>query len=77
MTAPDVIEVPRQRRRLAVMLGVNGLCLVVAAAAALAAFGWHMVWPVYVFVGALVTGFGAHVWLMLGLAQGAGSKRSA
>ncbi|MDR3510377.1 MAG: hypothetical protein P4L73_01975 [Caulobacteraceae bacterium] len=77
MTTPDVIEVPRQRRRLAVMLGVNLVCLVVAAAAAVGVFAYHLLWPIYVFVGALLAGFGAHVWLMLGLAQRAGPKRSA
>jgi FtsH-binding integral membrane protein len=77
MTAPDPVEVPRQRRRLAAMLGINLVCLVVAGASAFAAFAHHAMWAIYPFVGALLAGFGAHLWLMLGLAHGAGAKRSA
>lgn len=77
MSGPDGADIPRQRRRLATMLGVNLVCLAVACGAAFEAFARHAGWAIYVFVGALLIGFGAHLWLMLGLAQGAGAKRSA
>jgi hypothetical protein len=76
MTAPDAIEVPVQRRRLAIMLTVNGLCVLVAAAAAVGVFAYHVMDLIFVFVAALLAGFAAHIWLMFGLARGAGPKGS-
>jgi membrane protein YdbS with pleckstrin-like domain len=76
MTAPALIEVPLQRRRLFVMLAVNLVCLAVAVAAAVGVFAYHAMGLIWVFVAALLVGFAAHIWLMLGLARGAGSKRS-
>jgi hypothetical protein len=76
MTAPAGIEVPVQRRRLAAMLAVNFVCVVVGASAAVGGFAYHIGWLVYVFAAALLTGFAAHIWLMLGLARSAGPKGS-
>jgi len=76
MTAPEIIEVPLQRRRLAVMLAINLACVALAVFAAIGDFGFHIAWLVYVFVAALLIGFAAHIWLVLGLARGAGPKRS-
>jgi len=76
MSAPDVIEVPLQRRRLAIMLGVNLVCVVIAGGAAFGAFVGHVHGLIYVFAAAMVVGFAAHLWLMLGLARGAGPKGS-
>ena len=70
------IDTALQRRRLAVMLAVNLVCVRVAGGAALGAFVGHIQGLIYLFAAALVTGFAAHVWLMLGLAQGAGPKGS-
>jgi hypothetical protein len=77
MTAPDLIEVPVQRRRLAVMLAVNLVCVLVAAGAAVGVFAYHVMPLLYLFVAALLAGFAAHLWLMLGLARRAGPKGSA
>jgi hypothetical protein len=76
MSAPEVIEVPLQRKRLGVMLGINLVCVLAALGAAIGLFAYHLAWMVYVFAGAMVVGFGAHVWLMVGLAQGARPKGS-
>jgi hypothetical protein len=77
MSAPETIEVAVQRRRLATMLAINLLCVVVGGVAAFGALAHHILWMAFVFVGALVIGFAAHVWLMLGLAHGAGRRESA
>jgi hypothetical protein len=77
MTAPQAIEVGVQRRRLAVMVVVDMICVVVAAAAAIGVFAYHLGGLVYLFVAAILIGFGAHFWLVLGLARGAGPKGSA
>jgi hypothetical protein len=76
MTAPETIEVPRQRKRLGVMLAINLICVLAALGAAVGLFVFHMAWMVYVFAGAMAVGFGAHVWLMVGLAHGARPKGS-
>jgi hypothetical protein len=73
MSAPEFIDAPLQRRRLALMLVVNLLCLLVAGAAAVGAFAYHLAWAAFVFAGALVVGFGAHLWLVLGVARPKGS----
>jgi hypothetical protein len=76
MSEPGVIEVSLQRKRLGVMLGVNLACVLAALGAAVGLFSFHLAWAVYVFVGAMVVGFGAHIWLMIGLAHGARPKGS-
>jgi membrane protein YdbS with pleckstrin-like domain len=77
MTAPEPIDVAHQRRRLSLMLGINLVCLAIAVAAAVGVFAYHVMSLIYVFVAALLAGFAAHVWLMLGLARRAGPKGSA
>ncbi len=77
MTTSDAIEVPVQRRRLAIMLAVNLVCVFVAGGAAFGAFVGHIHGLIYLFAAAMVVaGFvAAHLGgLMLGLARGAGSK---
>jgi hypothetical protein len=76
MIGPGEIEVGLQRRRLAMMLGTNLVCLIIAAAAAVGVLVFHVGALAYLFVAALLTGFAAHVWLMLGLARKAGPKGS-
>ena len=76
MTAPDPIDVGHQRRRLTAMLAVNLVCLLIAVAAAVGVFAYHVMGLIFVFVAALLAGFAAHVWLMLGLAQRARPKGS-
>lgn len=76
MTEPGGIEVQVQRRRLMLMLGLNAVCLIIAGAALVGAFAFHLAWMGFVFVAALVVGFGAHVWLMLGVAHGGPRKGS-
>jgi hypothetical protein len=76
MTVQGAIEVPAQRRRLAVMLAINLVCVLVGASAAIGAFAYRIGWLDYVFAAAILVGFAAHIWLMLGLARGAGPKGS-
>jgi hypothetical protein len=76
MSALETVHVPLQRKRLGVMLGINLVCVLAALGAAIGLLAYHLAWMVYVFVGAMVVGFGAHVWLMVGLAHGARPKGS-
>jgi hypothetical protein len=77
MTAPEPIDVAVQRRRLSVMLAINLVCLLVAVVAAVGVFAYHVMSLVFVFVAALLAGFAAHVWLMLGIAHRERPKGSA
>ncbi|HEY2660730.1 MAG TPA: hypothetical protein VGI79_13485 [Caulobacteraceae bacterium] len=67
MNDPAPIDVALQRRRLAVMLGINGICVVVAIAAAIGFLHNHVAWLGVLFAAAVLAGFGAHIWLVLGL----------
>jgi hypothetical protein len=55
------------RRRFYVAMTVMILSLVVALAAAIALFGFHAGWALWVFVAAILAGFASHGWLMLGV----------
>jgi hypothetical protein len=61
------MNIARQRRRLAIALGITGACLVIALAAIVGVFSFHVGWMIWVFAAALAAGFGSHGWLMLGV----------
>ncbi len=73
MSAVEVIDAPKQRRRLAVMLGVNLVCLLVAAGAGVEMIAYRQAWGGWLFAAALGVGFAAHLWLVLGLSRPKGS----
>ena len=72
MSTPDAISVPLQRRRLTAMLAINLVCIVVAAASALQMIAHHAAWAGWPFAGAIIAGFGSHLWLVLGLPKAKG-----
>lgn len=67
MSAPEPIDVAVQRRRLALMLGINAVCAVVAIAAAIGYLNRHIPWMGAVFAAAVLAGFASHIWLVMGL----------
>jgi hypothetical protein len=69
LSGADPIDVARQRRRLMVMAAINGLCLAVAIAGAVGFISFHIPAMGALFAVALVAGFAAQVWLVLGLKQ--------
>ena len=56
-----------QRRRLFVTLAITVGALIVALAGVVASLGFHLVWGMWVFAAAILTGFASHGWLMLGV----------
>ena len=68
------MDVSLQRRRLFIALAVTAVALVVALAAIVASFGLHLAWGMWVFVAAILVGFGSHGWLMLGVAREKSAK---
>ncbi|HEX3916519.1 MAG TPA: hypothetical protein VHW60_04210 [Caulobacteraceae bacterium] len=56
-----------QRRRFIIAMSVTTGALIVAGIAAAFAFGAHVAWALWVFVAAILVGFGSHGWLMLGV----------
>jgi hypothetical protein len=76
MSGAGGMDVAAQRRRLGVMLAINLVCVLVGGVAAVGAFVGHVQGLIYLFAAALVIGFAAHVWLMLGFARSAGPKGS-
>ena len=55
------------KRRRTVMMVVNVLAVVTALAGVVAYFKFAQDWALFVFIGALVVGFGAQVWFIAGL----------
>lgn len=53
------------RRRLFVMLAIDGVCALVAFMMILRYFRDHADWALIVFAGAILVGFGAQIWMML------------
>ena len=63
------MDVALQRKRLYIALGVTAVALIVAAVAIAASFAFHAVWGMWLFVAAIVVGFGSHAWLIIGVAR--------
>jgi hypothetical protein len=63
------MDVALQRRRLFIALGATAVALIVAAVAIAASFAFHAAWGMWLFVAAIVGGFGSHAWLILGVAR--------
>ena len=62
------MDVPLQRRRLFITLAITAGALVVALVGIVASLGFHLGWGMWLFAGAILTGFASHGWLMLGVA---------
>ena len=58
-----------QRRRLFITMAITTAALIVAMAAVVATFGFHVGWGIWLFGAAIVVGFASHAWLMLGVAR--------
>ena len=69
-------QVAQLRRRLMTMIGIDAACVLVALIAMVGAWGFHVGWMLGLFVPAVLVGFGAQVWLMLGLRQGGAGPKS-
>ncbi len=67
MKGPDNIDVALQRRRLIKMAAINAVCVVIAVACAIGYVSFHVVWLGALFAVAVIAGFAAQVWLVLGI----------
>ena len=63
------MNLARQRRRLFIALAITAGALIVALAGVVASLGFHLAWGMWLFAAAILTGFGSHGWLMLGVAR--------
>ena len=59
-----------QQRRLFITLAVNGVCALAAVAGIVGGLVFHVGWMNWMFVAALVVGFGAQTWLIVGFLKG-------
>jgi len=67
MTSAGQIDVALQRRRLMWMLAIDAACVLVAIGAVIGFLGFHIAWMGPLFALAVVGGFAAQIWLVLGL----------
>ena len=63
------MDVSLQRRRLFITLAITAGALIVALVGVVASLGFHQTWGMWLFAGAILTGFGSHGWLMLGVVR--------
>ncbi len=56
-------------QRFMAMVGIDAACVIVAFCAIVAAVAYHQAAGLPVFVAAILAGFGAQIWFILGLAR--------
>ena len=61
------LDIAQVKRRRSVMLAVNGFALLAALAGAVGYFKYAQGWALIAFVVALLVGFGAQIWFIVGL----------
>lgn len=61
------LDVATVKKRRTVMMTVNVLAALIALGAVAAYFKLALGWALFVFVGALLVGFGAQIWFIAGL----------
>jgi hypothetical protein len=64
-----VTDVKAARRRLTIMLGVSGVAALVAVGAIVGALSFRQDWMLGLFAAALVVGFGAQIWFIVGFGR--------
>jgi len=64
-----VIDVARHRRRLTWMVAINLVCLLIAMGAIVGNVGFHIRWLLWLFLAAMLAGFAAQGWLIVGLTR--------
>lgn len=64
---PPFIDVAAQRRRLVLMAAINAICVVIAIGGAVGFVSFHIAWMGAVFALAVIAGFAAQIWLVLGM----------
>ena len=52
-----------------VMVGVDALCVMIAVAALVGDLRFHLAWALPTFAAAVLIGFGAQIWFIVGLAK--------
>ena len=62
-------EVEINKRRLMIMLGVSAVAALVAIGAIVGAMSFGQDWLLGVFAAALVVGFGAQIWFIVGFGR--------
>lgn len=55
------------RRRFFIAMTITLVTLVLAMLAMVGAFVFHLTWMIWVFGAAVLTGFGSHGWLIMGV----------
>jgi hypothetical protein len=67
--SPAAIDVALHRRRLMWMVAVDAVCFLVALGAIIGNVYFHIAWLLWLFLAAMLAGFGAQGWLIMGLTR--------
>jgi hypothetical protein len=65
----DAVQVAALRRRLMAMIAMVAACVLVAAGAIVGYLSFHIAWMGALFAVAMIAGFAAQIWLVLGVAK--------
>jgi hypothetical protein len=57
------------RGRFMIMVWVDALCVMIAIGALVGDLRFHLAWALPTFAGAVLIGFGAQIWFIVGLAK--------
>jgi hypothetical protein len=63
------MDVAVAKKRLVTMLAIDGVCMLIAVAAAVGAFAQGIGWLQWLFGVAIAVGFGAQIWFIAGFAR--------
>ena len=69
MTDAAATEVAVLRRRLIIMAATVGVCAVVALGSIVGNLAFHVTWMLWTFALALLVGFGAQIWMIVGFVR--------
>ena len=69
MTEVAASDVETLRRRLIIMVSVVVVCAIVAVASIIGSLAFHVGWMLWTFGLALVVGFGAQIWMIVGFVR--------
>ena len=74
MTSVPALDVAAQKRRMIVAVTVDAVCVLVAAGALVGVFAYDISWMMVIFICAIIVGFLAQVWLILGMLRSGGRR---
>lgn len=65
----DAAHIALQRKRLMRMIAIDAVCVLIAIGAVIGYLSFRVAWMGGLFAAAVIAGFAAQIWLVVGLAR--------